>query len=489
MTAQTCEGGWGMAMVRRRAAILVAVLLAGAASFASAAGAGPERLDPGFGRAGKLVITPPPGAAEYGNALAALPDGSLIVAGTAIPDPDALPSLTYGSGLVTLPVGPPTPDVPFVSQNLGSVFLLLRILPDGTLDPEFGDGGRVWTDLVSAVARDVGDQVSDQFPVGSSAAYAVAVQPDGKIVVAGTTAATPTLALAIARYLPDGELDASFGRDGIVITDADPAADDTVSALQISPAGRILAAGRSGDKAVLARYFPNGDPDRSFGGKGYDGLAFTGNGFLGATALAVDAKGRIVAAGQGGAIGGPYDFAVARYLAEGIPDKEFGGAGLIVTDLGGTGDYASGVALGEGGTIVAAGSSAGSFALARYLPDGGLDRSFGNDGLVVGESGGAGGGGGFVPYDDGRMVMAGSRFGAFDLDVAVTRFLRNGRTDSDFGGDGALTTDVGDGRLDEAAAIAHQAGGKLAVTGTSYRDSFDALVFVFRYGGGDTAGR
>jgi uncharacterized delta-60 repeat protein len=169
-------------------------------------------LDPAFGDGGKVVVPPPAGAGEWPGGQAVGPDGSIVVVGTAAP-----------------------------ARN-GYAILVLRFLPDGRPDPSFGAGGRVWTDLVT-LGTPLRGAVPGDVALGSSSASAVAVQPDGKIVVGGSTQSGASTAFAVLRYLPDGRPDPDFGSDGLALTDFDPATNDGVAALSILPDGRILAAG------------------------------------------------------------------------------------------------------------------------------------------------------------------------------------------------------------------------------------------------------
>ena len=120
----------------------------------------------------------------------------------------------------------------------------MRYLPDGTPDPGFGSGGIITTDVLAG---------------HGAQANAVAVQPDGKIVVAGLAPAPPRIDsdFALARYNADGTPDTSFGTDGIVTTDLGTRADDA-RALAIQPDGRIVVAGIAGDDIALARYTADG---------------------------------------------------------------------------------------------------------------------------------------------------------------------------------------------------------------------------------------
>lgn len=242
---------------------------------------------------------------------------------------------------------------------------------DGTgLDTSFGTGG---------VAT----------PLDGGRSLALALQPDGKIVAAGPGF---EFGFAVVRLNSDGSLDSSFSGDGRVAFEGMDA-----RAVALQAGGKIVVAGggfteRAGLEFALARLNPNGSLDTSFGG---DGRVATGFLELGresrANALAIQADGKIVAAGVAGpdisSCGSfffdlPCHFAVVRYDADGGLDASFGGEGKVITDfstespnLSNHDSGASAVALQADGGIVAAGTvtsisgEVGLFALARYLGD------------------------------------------------------------------------------------------------------------------------
>jgi len=258
--------------------------------------------------------------------------------------------------------------------NHGPNFALARLTTDGFLDDSFDFDGQVITDF--------GAERLD-------AAYAVAIQKDGKIVAAGFTEADAPAArppggvagggpvpgnFALARYLPDGRLDAKFEGDGRVITDFSPAGADRARGLAIQRDGKIVAAGETaeefGSDFAVARYRTNGRLDPSFDG---DGKVITdfGPGFAGAAALAPQKDGKIVAVGRA-PNGANLDIALARYLKNGRLDPRFGGTaggtpGRLLTHAGGN-DQAGAVALQRDGRIVAAGwTNLPALVVARYL--------------------------------------------------------------------------------------------------------------------------
>ena len=167
----------------------------------------------------------------------------------------------------------------------------------GDLDPTFGTDGKVITDFS-----------------GSCGALGVAIQSDGKILTAGVAYdATGNWDFALARYNIDGTLDATFGSDGKVTTELGGRFDEAY-ALALQPDGKIVAAGVARRDFAFARYNPDGTLDASFGIGGTVTIDFSGSSDV-ASAIAIQSDGRIVAAGTtnldvGREIG---DFALARY--------------------------------------------------------------------------------------------------------------------------------------------------------------------------------
>ncbi|MDQ1501713.1 MAG: hypothetical protein QOI86_5053 [Actinomycetota bacterium] len=429
-------------------ALLAALTPSASAGPSGAAGA----LDPAFGQGGKVIIPPPADAGEWPGGQAVQPDGAVVVVGTAAP-----------------------------ARN-GYAFLLLRFLPDGKLDPSFGTGGRVWTDLVT-LSTPLRGAVTGGVALGSSSASAVAVQPDGRIVVGGSTQSGGTTAFAVMRYLSDGRPDPSFGSDGLALTDFDPSTNDAVNALALLGDGRIVAAGAAGNAVGLARYRPDGQLDPTFG-PAHNGTATTGQGLLNGLALGAEPGGRLLVAGQAGTPGGPFDFGTARYSPDGVLDPTFGDHGVVQTDVGSTGEWPAGVASGPGGTVVVAGASGSTFSLLRYLPDGRPDPSFGTAG--VSKAGpDLGGAHAMVQLADGRLVLVGEELVGDAREVALARYHPDGSLDPGFGVGGVVGTDVTPGH-DDGAAAALYPGGRLVVAGTSLDEqNVHPGVFLLRYSGVD----
>jgi uncharacterized delta-60 repeat protein len=339
----------------------------------------------------------------------------------------------------------------------------------GALDPSFGQGGKVTTPIGP----------------GNDSAYALALQPDGKLVAAGNTwnGSSDT---ALARYNPDGSLDTSFNGNGKVTTAISPG-DDWAAALALQPDGKIVTAGASCNGSdcdfALARYNPDGSLDTSFHGTGEVTTAI-GSGDDWATALALQPDGKIVAAGASWN-GSNYDIALARYTPDGSLDTSFHGTGTLTTAIGPGSDSAQALVLQSDGKLVVAGISSNGwnndFALARYTPDGSLDTSFHGTGTVTTAIGPANDN----AYDlalqpDGKLVAAGSSFNGSNPDFAVARYNPDGSLDTSFQGTGKVTTNFGSGD-DTAYALALGPDGKLVVAGYSQQSGSDYDPALARY--------
>jgi uncharacterized delta-60 repeat protein len=423
-------------------------------AFAVPAAAVPGQLDPSFG-AGGTAVTEFPSSYSGARALAIQADGRIVAAGFA-----------------------------HTNDSIISDFALTRYETSGALDPTFGTDGRVRTDF--------GDRFDE--------ALAVAVQADGRIVVAGSSSDASGSDMAVARYNSDGTLDTSFDGDGTALVDFGSEASARAVALQ--PDGKIVLAGWGlqpigGGCCVsdfaLARLTSAGALDSSFDGDGRvvtDFLPGADNGHNAAQAVLVRADGRIVAAGSGVAGGISVDFAVARYLADGSLDPTFSNDGLVTTDLVGYFDEIRDLAVDTSGRLVAGGQSCEfpgnsdevcDFGLARYTSSGNLDRRFGRQGRIRTDLGGDVGEGirGVVVQADGRIVAAGDTSGPGGPDVGLTRYRSDGRLDRSFGVNGLVITPVSPS-TDEVGGLELQADGRLLVAGTTaVQQSFG--FFVSRY--------
>ncbi|HEX2234269.1 MAG TPA: delta-60 repeat domain-containing protein [Thermoleophilaceae bacterium] len=427
------------------AAILVAALwpLAAAAPAQAAAG----DLDPSFGGDGRVTTGFPGGGDQFGQAVAIQSDGKIVVAGEAFQD-----------------------------------FALVRYNADGSLDTTFDGDGRVRTDFGGV----------------SENAISIAIEPDGQIVAAGFSSANGDSDIAVARYDTDGGLDTGFGGTGKVLTNVSrygsPAqdGDDFGWDVALQPDGKIVVAGTDDENRAfeVVRYQPNGDLDASFDGDGKQTTSF-GMPHTQGRAVAIQPDLRIVVAGYAGADLNAFQFAIARYTDDGTPDGSFDDDGRRTVDFAGGDDWGEDVAVQPDGRIVVSGNteSPGSdshFALARLDPDGGLDGSFAGDGQQAIGFGGPASGFQLAIQPDGKLVQAGG-FSASVLtsDFALARVGSGGELDSTFAGDGKQVTDFGG--ADRAADVALQADGKIVLAGLT-NEGGDYDFAVARYLGDPVGG-
>ena len=260
-----------------------------------------------------------------------------------------------------------------------------------------------------------------------------------------------------------GALDPSFGGDpapGLVVTDVGGL--DSARAIIRQPDGKLVAAGSNGSDFVLVRYNTDGSLDSSFGDQGIVTTDINSN-TNEANALIIQPDGKLVAAGY--AFSGGQKFALARYNPDGTLDDSFGDEGIVVSDFG---IVINALIIQPDGKLVAGGRGTGTaFGLARYLSDGTLDPDFGNQGTVITPIGIADILNALIIQPDGKLVAAGRANIAGDVNFALARYNPNGTLDDSFGnGTGIVTTDfAGTGAQDEANALIIQSDGKLVAAG------------------------
>jgi uncharacterized delta-60 repeat protein len=379
------------------------------------ASAAPGDLDPSFDGDGKKTLSY--GGEDNANATLVQPDGRILVVG---------------------------------GGSAGDDFLVTRLKRDGSPDTSFdGDG---------TASANFGDYDS---------ALAAALQPDGKIVVAGITDAGEDI--AIARFNSNGSLDASFdpgGAEGAGKKVFGYGGADYARAVLVQPDGKIVVAGAGGPGVDLAitRLNPNGSFDTSFDGDGTAGADFGGSdeGF----GVVLQRDGRLVVAGETSNNG---DVAVARFNATGLADATldptFDGDGRKVFGYGSE-DTAEAVALQPDGKLVVAGFGGPDhvFAVTRLNPDGSPDTGFDGDGTAFA---------GFAKYDigfdvavqpNGKIVVAGrANLATLNSDFGVIRLQPGGALDTTFSFDGKTTVNYGG--FDHANAVAVQPDGRILLAG------------------------
>ena len=316
-------------------------------------------LDPTFGTGG--VITAPNGVAD---AIVVQPDGRIVAVGDRADGPN-------------------------------TDFLVRRYLSNGSPDAGFANGGTAVTPVAA------GD--------GADRAFAAAVAPDGKLVVAGCTTPAPTCSasaptagshIAVVRYRPDGSLDASFAGDGtatVTVGAGDRA--DAASGVAVRPDGGVVIGGTADTRGSLgdpvdqdfavAQLTPGGLPDLTFSGDGIATVAIEPTGERrddGRAGVALQPDGKVLIAGVSGPSSTASAFAVARLDAAGGLDAGFGAGGVVRTVAGPAAtSIARGLALqSDGKTVVVGHDASGRGVLAvRYTAAGALDPSFGDQGRAV----------------------------------------------------------------------------------------------------------
>lgn len=413
-----------------------------------------------------------------------------VMAGRApAPGPGSLDTTFDTDGKVIVDMGSPfdhalavgvQPDNKIVAAGQNK---LTRRNPDGSLDSTFGSGGIV------TLAMDTGSYYGAQALIIS----------DGKILVAGGGASR----VVLARYTSEGILDPTFGTNGTVTTTAG-IENSSAYAIAIQPDGKIVLAGEArnwqkypcdsrelcdtDDDLIVLRYTANGILDSQFGDNGVvttpTGTRY--NGDIGARAVAIQSDGKIVVGGYITGVSNFNDLMLARYDTRGVLDPNFGSNGIVVTDYadGSNDDMVNAVTILPdarivvGGTVYPSNANTTDFALLRYLSNGSLDPTFGNGGKVNTDFGnGFDYGMDMAVQADGKYVVAGSidrficdRKGVCtrsDRDLGVVRYQPNGTLDTTFGTSGKVITDISGLKVEDTGqAVVIQADGKIVVSGS-----------------------
>jgi uncharacterized delta-60 repeat protein len=371
-----------------------------------------------------------------------------------------------------------------------------RLNVDGTRDAAFGADGK------HIISFNLGGGAADL-------ASGVAVQPDGKIVVVGTADVSPTdTEFAVARLLADGTPDAGFGTSGKLTVAFNLGGEypQRASSVAIQPDGKIVVAGfalRDGvqNDIAVVRLNTDGTRDATFGadGKYTTGFNLGGGNNDQASGVVVQPDGKIVVSGTVQVTDTNSDFAALRLLPDATPDNSFGPGGkrTVAFDLGGTNyDNCTGVALQSNGKIVLGGTALVSatnsdFAAARLNADGTLDATFGTGGKrTVGFDLGAEKAdlaNGVAVQPDGKIVLGGlAQVTAANYDFAVAQLNADGTPDPKFDGDGKNTVafDLGGSNYDAANALAIGPGGKVVLAGFANVSATDSDFAVARLTGG-----
>lgn len=366
----------------------------------------------------------------------------------------------------------------------GGTASLLRLLPDGTPDAGFGTAGNGLVTLRGASA--------DRYAVN-----AVAVQPDGRIVAAGsaTIGASGRADMMVARWMPDGTLDTTFA-GGAGVARVDHAQwNDGASQVLLQADGSILAVGGSqgsgggGNDFTVLRLTSAGAVDTGYGTNGWARID-VGGGYDAPRGAVLTPDGGVVLVGRVGPSGGSNgDIGMAKFTAAGVPDTGFGSSGNgTVRILTAVHDEASDVAVLPDGRLLVVGerqllggplgTTQYELWLARYLPGGQLDTGFGSSGVATHATQMRGRA--LAVRADGAIWVAGetpSTRVANSNDFALARFTAGGQSDGSFGTAGVLPIDLFGGS-DTPGAMLQQPDGRLVLAGQAYNGANFGLGVV-----------
>jgi len=353
-----------------------------------------------------------------------------------------------------------------------AVGVLTASADPGDLDPGFaGDG--VATTVIGDAAE----------------GRAVAVQADGRLLVAGSAEVGGDLDVAVARYTTAGTLDPTWGGDGLVTVDVG-GEDDLVYGLLVQSDGKVVAVGASATDPMglsfdflAVRLTSSGALDLTFGGTGWVTVGIGPSSDYAQSAVATPSN-QLVLAGYA-SNGTDWDVGVARLTADGDLDTGFAGDGTVLVPVGSGDDHGYAVDRAGDGGLVVAGASGGDVAVVRLTASGALDTAWGGDGVVTVDLGAGDDAGAAVDLaPDGDVVVAGTSGG----DVAVVRLTASGALDAAWGGTGAVTVAVGSGD-DAGRAVAVASDGRVVVAGSSHNGADDdAAVLRFTAAGALDAG-
>jgi uncharacterized delta-60 repeat protein len=343
----------------------------------------------------------------------------------------------------------------YATTNGTANFILIRYLANGNMDVNFGDSGTVITDFGKT-----------EIP------FAMLIQPDGKIILAGEAHPVSNADFALVRYKTNGQLDSSFGKDGLA-TAAVGTLDDFAQAVTLQKDGKIVVAGYSlsipNYDFSVARFHSDGRLDSSFS---TDGVAIVSLGTNAdyANAVKVQANGKIVVSGRF-VRGGAYDIGVIRLNANGTPDFDFGNMGVVMTNIGSADDMGYALAIQPDQKILVGGTantgSYNDFAVVRYDTMGVPDPTFGGDGkqtIAIGTENDFAYS--MILQPDNKIVIGGcTKIGMYN-NFALARLNTDGNTDSTFGSNGKATFPIGSNN-DIILSMALQTDGKIVAAGVS----------------------
>lgn len=342
----------------------------------------------------------------------------------------------------------------------GHAYTLVRYLPDGVIDSSFGDHG--FTSVT-----------------GFSAIKAIDVLDDGKILTGGTS----LLQIAAARFKPDGTLDSTFGNDGFIAMYVGGL--NSIFDMAVQADGKILLAGwtkeseESSFNMLMTRLNTDGTLDESFAQNGSivnpSGAQFN--------CLALQNDGKILAGGQLWPEGhGDEDmFSISRYNTDGGLDESFGTNGTVLTDISNANDVPYSISVLNDGKILVAGKAhfAGIgdsyMTVVKYNNNGSVDESFGDAGvsnIILNDTSSYATG--LLVQQDNKIVLTGTIVSSNNEDFALVRLNSNGGRDPSFGINGIVISDFGG--YESAHASILQTDGKIILAGEDPDSHYDWLL-------------
>ena len=341
-------------------------------------------------------------------------------------------------------------------------FALARYTENGSLDINFDYDGKILSSFHNVIS------------MGIESVYCDVV--DDSIIVAGWAETSTGTHFALAMYDRHGKLDTTFGNNGLVLTDFSSTDFEMCNAMLLSEHGIVVAGVASKnalDQFALARYDLSGALDKSFDNDGKVLTDFTSSYTESITAMALDLKGRIVVAGEASTNQG-MQFALARYNIDGSLDKTFDNDGKVLTNFTSTPqEGATSIAVDDKGRIIVAGwaetdeiDGYATVAIARYLDDGSLDKSFDNDGKVLAKftslmSAEAN----CMTVYKNKIYVGGMAETIDDINFMVLCYGENGKLDKNFANNGMLITDFNSSNIEYINTLTIDFSERLVVAG------------------------
>jgi uncharacterized delta-60 repeat protein len=405
-------------------------------------GSGPTGLDREFGQNG-MAITSIGSGADEAMSVVLQPDGKIIAAGRS----------EKGPGLG------------------GYSAVLVRYHDDGKIDESFGKGG-------------ITTQPLARF---DSTAKSVALQSDGRIVIAGWAEQRGYgYDFGVARFNADGTLDSSFGNQGIAITNMGSGNNESAHAMAVTvqPDGKILAAGNANVggrfRFSVARYLPHGTLDDTFNNRGRFLADFPmGNAF--AMTIGILPDNGILAVG-GAQVEGRSHIVLIRLREDGEPDRTFGENGKVLSSIGDKDASANSYAiLPDGGILVSGYAQVQGrmcVSVASYGNDGTPETHFGTNGNVIIPLGDKDANAVSIAIgSDSRIFVAANAVLAGRNRMALLSLRNDGSLDSQFGNKGTIFLDI-DSESDVAATLQVQMNGGLVLAGSTQRNGKKDLIVI-----------